>query len=174
MIVDPYGPGWIGAWTACSPIGEDDRLKLSVRILIAVALVGLAAAGGAGGVARGEVPGVTWKDEFTRDVTGFRHAAKSKASLVETPPMFVQQFQDFNVYSGELRAESRQLEGLTPPASCDLVQQETVKLLRRMSRYAYGLGDAKDLTPTEYEIRSKQLLSLPARLAGEIAEARAC
>ena len=88
--------------------------------------------------------------------------------------MFTQQFQDFNVYSGELRAESRQLEGLTPPASCDLVQQETVKLLRRMSRYAYGLGDAKDLTSTEYEVRGKQLLSLPARLTGAIAEARAC
>jgi hypothetical protein len=157
------------------PIGEDVRVKPLVRILIAVALVGLAAAGVEGGVARGEMPAsATWKGEFTRDVTGFRHAAKGKASLVKTPPMFVQQFQDFNVYSGELRAESRQLEGLAPPASCGLVQQETVKLLRRMSRYAYGLGDAKDLTPTEYEVRSKQLLSLPAQLTGAIAEARAC
>jgi len=157
------------------PIGEDVRVKPLVRILIAVALVGLAAAGVEGGVARGEMPtSATWKGEFTRDVTGFRHAAKGKASLVKTPPMFVQQFQDFNVYSGELRAESRQLEGLAPPASCGLVQQEAVKLLRRMSRYAYGLGDAKDLTPTEYEVRSKQLLSLPAQLTGAIAEARAC
>jgi hypothetical protein len=164
------------------PIGEDVRVKLLARlfpVLITVALVGLAAAGAAPGnvgvADRGETPAsVTWKGEFTRDVTGFRDAAKSKTSLVKTPPMFVQQFQDFNVYSGELRAESRQLEGLTAPASCDIVQQETVKLLRRMSRYAYGLGDAKDLTPTEYEVRSKQLLSLPARLTGAIAEARPC
>lgn len=150
-------------------------MRLSVFILTAVALAGLAVAGVPGGVARGEMPAsATWKSEFIRDVTGFRHAAKGKASLVKTPPMFVQQFQDFNVYSGELRAESRQLEGLTPPPSCDLIQQETVKLLRRMSRYAYGLGDAKDLTPTAYEVHSKQLLSLPSRLTGAIAEARAC
>ena len=45
-----------------------------------------------------------------------------------------------------------------------------MKLLRRMSRYAYGLGDAKNLTSTEYEVRSKQLLSLPARLTGAIAK----
>jgi hypothetical protein len=159
-------------------IGQDVPVKLSARIFVALivaALVGLAVAGGASSVAGAVMSAsATWKGEFTRDVTGFRHAAKGKAALVKTPPMFTQQFQDFNVYSGELRAESRQLEGLTPPASCDLVEKETVKVLRRMSRYAYGLGDAKDLTPSEYEVRSRQLLSLPARLTSAIAEAQAC
>jgi hypothetical protein len=116
----------------------------------------------------------TWKGEFTKDLVSFRHAAKGKASLIKSPPMFGEQFQDFNVYSGELLAESRQLGWLNPPSSCRAIQEETVKLLRRMSGHAYGLGDAKDLTTSEYELRSKQLLTLPARLTTAIEEARSC
>jgi hypothetical protein len=115
-----------------------------------------------------------WKGEFVNDVAAFRYFARSKASLVNHPPMFGYEFQEINAYSGELRAEARQLGWLKPPASCLAVQQEAVKLLGRMSHHAHGLGDYKDLTPIEFERSSKLLLTLPSQLTSVIRKARRC
>jgi hypothetical protein len=168
------------------PIGENGHVKQPgrlVSLLLIVAMLATASTAAYGSenktvsalrVENPQAAAATWKGEFTKEVAAFRHAAKGKTSLVKTPPLLGEQFQDFNVYSGELLAESRQLGWLDPPSTCKAVQDETVKLLRRMSRHAYGLGDAKDLTPSEYELRSKQLLTLPARLTEAIQEARAC
>jgi hypothetical protein len=154
---------------------------LPLPVLIAVAMLSFASlAAGAEGRRVGLDPNLgksraaIWEGEFTTDVAAFRRAANRKTALVKTQPLFGEQFQDFNVYSGELLAESRQLGSLDPPSSCEVVQEETVKLLRGMSRLAYGIGDAKDLTTYEYERDSQRLLTLPARLTGAEREAHAC
>jgi hypothetical protein len=142
------------------------RLFLACAVALIVVQVGFQGAAGAAST--------TWRVEFSKDLVAFRNAAKGKTSLIKTPPMFGEQFADFNVFSGELSAESRQLSWLNPPATCAVLQEETVKLLGRMSRHAYGLGDAKDLTPFEYKLRSRQLLTLVPRLTTAIKAARSC
>ena len=143
------------------------RLSLAGVVALIALLIAVPASAGAAQT--------TWGTEFVKDLSAFRHHARSKTSLInEGPPIFGSQFQAYNVYSGELLAESRQLEWLEPPSSCESLQEETVERLRRMSGRAYGLGDAKDLTPYEYKRNSKELLTLPHRLTDAIMEARGC
>jgi hypothetical protein len=146
-------------------------MRISVKALVAVA--GVATVLGAGG-ADSSATTPNWQAEFARDVASFRKVARSHVGLSKTSPIFEVQFNAFSIYAGELKAESRQLELLKPPRQCAEVQDTSVRLLRRASQVSKGLGEAKNLTPQEFEHGSLELRRLPSRLAGAADEAARC
>jgi len=115
-----------------------------------------------------------WRAEFTRDVTGFKRVAQGNADLWKTEPLFESQFNAFEIYAGELKAEGRQLEALRPPRRCSEVQEDTVKLLWRAAWTSKALGEAKNYTSWEFEHGGEKLRKLPSRLGDARREAENC
>lgn len=141
-------------------------IKALGGVLLVVALLS--------GAARSSAAQSNWRAEFTRDVAEFKRVAQGHADLWKTEPLLEYQFNAFEIYAGELKAEGRQLEALRPPRRCSEVQEDTVKLLWRTAWTSKALGEAKNYTSWEFEHGGEKLRKLPSRLGDAGREAASC